>query len=146
MVIIKRARSTGPTPRTTFLKTRFWESKRPHPSGKLIIEVEGFAPHLNRWGSRRAVAVWTPKIRLGAKLLKGVGSLPGALLITPKSRPLNLIPIEPRNYSVSRHNVSWAEFGLPNRMLAGLLPGKRRNRACGRPEGRFRCFPGSSPT
>ena len=29
--------------------------------------------------------------------------------------------------------------------MAGLLPGKHRNRFSGRPEGRFRCFPGSSP-
>ena len=40
---------------------------------------------------------------------------------------------------------SGPEIGLPGQILAGLLPGKRRNRPSGRPEGRFRCLPGSSP-
>ena len=40
-----------------------------------------------------------------------------------------------------RNNASGPEIDLSGRILDGLLPGKHRNR----PEGRFRCFPGSSP-
>ena len=43
-----------------------------------------------------------------------------------------------------RNNASGPEIGLPGRIWAGLLPGKHRP-AFGRPEDRFRCFPGSSP-
>ncbi len=44
-----------------------------------------------------------------------------------------------------RNRASGPEIGLPGRILAGLLPGKNRNRPSFRPEGRFLCFPGSSP-
>ena len=56
-----------------------------------------------------------------------------------------------------RDSASGPSIGLPGWILAGLLPGKHRNRPSGRPkagrradfvlspEGRFRCFPGSSP-
>ncbi len=52
-------------------------------------------------------------------------------------------------YSMLRNSASGPEIGLPGWILAGLLPGKPRNGpsgpAEGRPESRFRCFPGSSP-
>ncbi len=44
-------------------------------------------------------------------------------------------------YSMSRNGASGPEGGLPDRIVAGLLPGKNRKL----PEGRFRCFPGGSP-
>ncbi len=54
-----------------------------------------------------------------------------------------------RGYSMLRNSASGPEIGLPGRILAGLLPGKNRNRPSGRAfgqlEGRILCFPGSSP-
>ena len=50
-------------------------------------------------------------------------------------------------YSMLRHSASGPEIGLLGRILAELLLQKNRNRprpAFGWPEGRFRCFPGSS--
>ncbi len=44
-----------------------------------------------------------------------------------------------------RNNASGPEIGPQGQMLAGLLPGKNRNLPSGRPEGRFRFFPGGSP-
>ena len=47
-----------------------------------------------------------------------------------------------------RNSASGPEIELPGRILAGLLPGKQESAlrpAEGRPEDRFRCFPGSSP-
>ncbi len=52
---------------------------------------------------------------------------------------------ETQIYSMLRNSASGPETGLPGRILAGLLPGKHRHRPSGRPEGLFRCVPGSSP-
>ncbi len=41
-----------------------------------------------------------------------------------------------------RTTGSGLEIGLPGRIVAGLLPGKHRNRPSGRP---ISCVPGSSP-
>jgi hypothetical protein len=43
------------------------------------------------------------------------------------------------------NSASGPEIGLPGLILAGLPPGKNRNRPFGGQEGRCRCFPGSSP-
>ncbi len=48
-------------------------------------------------------------------------------------------------YFMLRSSVFGPEIGFPGRMLAGPLPGKHQNRPFGRPEGRFRFSPGSSP-
>ncbi len=46
-------------------------------------------------------------------------------------------PFSFSTYSMLRNSASGAEIGLPGRILAGLLPGKNRNRPFGRPEFRI---------
>ncbi len=52
-------------------------------------------------------------------------------------------------YPMLRNDASGPEIGLLGRILAGLPPGKHRNRLPGRPsagrKGRLRCFHGSRP-
>ncbi len=60
--------------------------------------------------------------------------------------PHGLIANPVRRYSMLHNSASGPEIGLLGWILAGLLPGKHRNRPSeGRPEGRFRCFPGKNP-
>ncbi len=48
-------------------------------------------------------------------------------------------------YSMLRSNASGPEIGLPGRILAGLLPGKHRNRPSGRPKAVRRADVGAFP-
>ncbi len=72
--------------------------------------------------------------------------LPTQAPYNPTYNPIELfvVPI----YFMLRHSASGPEIGLPCRILARLLPGKRRNLlwpTFGRQEALFRCFPGSRP-
>ena len=48
-------------------------------------------------------------------------------------------------YSMLRSSASGLEISLPGRILAGLLPGKHRNRPSGRPKAGWRADVGAFP-
>ena len=54
-------------------------------------------------------------------------------------------PMHNTIYSVLRNSASGPEIGLPGWILAGLLPGKHRNRSSGRPSAGRRADFGAFP-